>query len=476
VAQDVRGKVRSEGAAFAFTAEVRDGADTLEWIESRRWCDGSVVMFGDSYYGFTQWAAAASGHRALRAIVPRNTTTEIGTDWMYHQGVFCLDTMLGWAAHAWMGNALYEFPDGIDWTLRPLAGIIGSMFGGQSCPSLDAWRAASPDDRFWTSGIYGESDLGSIRIPALHVGGWWDVFRRGQMRDFARATAHASGQHLLFEQSDHYDDLLVPDGAPHCDYLADPALVSGLLPRYLDPALDFCDYYLRGVGSPPPAVRWRLSNAEMRTSPTWPPALARTVDLFPADAGSALHGPAGGALLARPERGTGRVSWVHNPADPVPSLVTEVWRPLLGLPDERRAEIRPDVATFSGEPVSAPMDIAGPVSARLFAGPAAHSAHLMTKLVDVFPDGRARRITEGACRVAAAADGRLVTVNMSDIGYRLLPGHSLRLEVAGSDFPRYIVHPGADADPWLASGNPPVAQQIRTGSRSGSLLRLTVLS
>ena len=33
-------------------------------------------MLGDSYYGYTQWAAVASGHPALRAIVPRVTSAD----------------------------------------------------------------------------------------------------------------------------------------------------------------------------------------------------------------------------------------------------------------------------------------------------------------------------------------------------------------------------------------------------------------
>jgi len=60
VVQDVRGKFRSEGETIAFVREVEDGADTLDWLASQTWCDGDVGMWGDSYYGFTQWAAVAA--------------------------------------------------------------------------------------------------------------------------------------------------------------------------------------------------------------------------------------------------------------------------------------------------------------------------------------------------------------------------------------------------------------------------------
>ena len=78
VAQDVRGKFRSEGDALLFVNEVDDGYDTIEWITQQSWSNGRVAMWGDSYYGYTQWAAAASGHPALKAISPRLTGTALG--------------------------------------------------------------------------------------------------------------------------------------------------------------------------------------------------------------------------------------------------------------------------------------------------------------------------------------------------------------------------------------------------------------
>lgn len=180
-------------------------------------------------------------------------------------------------------------------------------------------------------------------------------------------------------------------------------------------------------------------------------------------------------LLAEPETSHGRVRWIHDPNDPVPGLIADAWRPLLGLPDEREVEVRSDVVTFTSEPAGEPLDIAGDVSASLVTGSSARSMHIMTKLVDVFPGGRARRITEGACLVTGANEAQPVSVNMADIGYRLEPGHRLRLEVAGSEFPRYIVHPGSEEDPWQASDGAPAEHRIEVGGSTGSRLRLQVL-
>ena len=122
VVQDVRGKFRSEGNTVPYIAEAADGYDTLEWITQQPWSDGTVGMFGDSYYGVTQWAAVASGHPALRAIVPRVTSADlgairIGTWW--DEGV---PPLYGadYFAHYWVDRLIYDYQ--VDWAHRPLAG------------------------------------------------------------------------------------------------------------------------------------------------------------------------------------------------------------------------------------------------------------------------------------------------------------------------------------------------------------------
>lgn len=72
IVQDTRGKNGSKGQLFAFTAEARDGYDTIAWLAERPWCDGQIAMWGDSYCGFTQWAAASAGPPALKAVAPMN--------------------------------------------------------------------------------------------------------------------------------------------------------------------------------------------------------------------------------------------------------------------------------------------------------------------------------------------------------------------------------------------------------------------
>ena len=64
-------------ARVAAATEISDAAETFDWIEAQAWSGDSAIMIGDSYYGWLQWAAAASGHRLLRGIVPGMTSTAI---------------------------------------------------------------------------------------------------------------------------------------------------------------------------------------------------------------------------------------------------------------------------------------------------------------------------------------------------------------------------------------------------------------
>lgn len=473
--QDVRGKIRSEGETFAFVHEARDGYDTLDWIVAQPWSNGAVGMFGDSYYGFTQWAAAATGHPALRALVPRMTTTRVGPDWMFKQGVFALWSMAEWASGTWIDNALYEVE--FDWSTRPLADVVEAAVGRPSA-SFDRWIAAGPGDPFWTDGLYGGPyPHAAVRVPVLHSGGWWDLFSRGQVADWVDCRrAGAPGQHLIMSATDHFDDPLLPDGEPVRDFLDDAEALEDFVPVYLGPALEFFDRHLLGRGGPRLApVRWELAGAGLQEADDWPPPAARPLTLYLGDGARAARSPDGGALADRPDSSSVAVEWVHDPADPVPSLVADPWRPLLGLPDEREVELRPDVLTFTAEPSPAPLDLAGPVEATLWVGSSATSMHVVARLVDVYPSGRARRIVEGAALVETSGGETAAVVDLGPTGYRLPAGHRLRLEVASSSFPSFAVHPGTGDDPLRATSVERNTQRLRTGGSSPSLLTLTLL-
>jgi uncharacterized protein len=67
ITQDTRGRYESEGEWYAFGPGAEDGFDTIAWAAASPYTDGQVRLIGDSYNGFTQWAAATQQPAALKA-------------------------------------------------------------------------------------------------------------------------------------------------------------------------------------------------------------------------------------------------------------------------------------------------------------------------------------------------------------------------------------------------------------------------
>jgi predicted acyl esterase len=474
VVQDVRGKFRSGGETLPFVHEVDDGYDTLDWIGAQPWA-GPVGMFGDSYYGFTQWAAVASGHPALRAIVPRVTSAQLGR-WL-HGGV---QPLYGaqYLAECWTGTRMHTWP--IDWSRRPLAEVFDEGFAAIGERSLGFDRALAGGGAGGDPYPPGAHPFDRLAIPVLHCVGWFDNISPAHMRDYDRLVADpdlAPLQYLIADATDHENyqlaDTPVTDERDHD---VNEEALGRMIPGYLGPALDFFDVFLAGTGDPDavPRVRWRLGADEWRSSPAWPPPESRRLRLVLGDGAAAARDAEGGTLGEDVEEPS-VAEWTHDPGDLVPSTVADPFAFLHEFPDERAVEERPDVLTFTGPPRTEPLDLAGPVRALLRVGSSGPSMDVHVKLVDVAADGRALMLLRGQATVATpGADPVPVTVDLGHTGYRLEPGHRLRMHVAASDFPLYVPHPGTDADPWFATETAPNRQTLVCGGPEPSSVSITV--
>ena len=67
---DARGRGNSEGIFTAGTNEAQDAYDVIEWLARQSYCNGRVAMWGGSYGGYVQWAAASERPSHLATIVP----------------------------------------------------------------------------------------------------------------------------------------------------------------------------------------------------------------------------------------------------------------------------------------------------------------------------------------------------------------------------------------------------------------------
>lgn len=480
VIQDVRGKFRSEGTPEPFVNEAADGYDTIEWLTAQPWSNGVVGMLGDSYYGFTQWAAVSSGHPALGAIVPRVT----GSLFM----------------NAFQPDRVQKIPI-LEWCLQIFA--MGESFdapvlSGQPVGALAVLPAELEDaksrllnliemsrtDNLLARPFGGKPPVGRHALPVLHTGGWFDNLQKWQLDDWVSSVSSLAGdQFLRMGINDHEDFLLSEDGIPPRDHEVDDDALRVYLPRMLDEPISFFRHYLSdGTGIwEAPRVRYRVAYAGWEVCDRWVPDMTETLSFQLVDGTRALDG-AGGARLV-PTRGEGArlskttakmIEWTHDPFDPVSFLIESEWGMLTGLPDESEVHTRGDVATFTSDPMDEPLDLLGPAWLTATVDADAPSTHVIARLLDVSPDGSARFVLEGAERAQCGDGPALVRVRLGDTAYRLRPGHRLRLALSTSCFPQYVVHPGTDELPLIAVDARPTRQRLVVGGGEGLRLDLRV--
>jgi len=96
VVMDSRGLYASKGEWHPYTDEGRDGYDTQQWIGQQPWSDGKVGMFGRSYPGYTQVAAAPYRNTYVKAIMPEAAqSSNFEAIWSWN-GIYHLALGLSW--------------------------------------------------------------------------------------------------------------------------------------------------------------------------------------------------------------------------------------------------------------------------------------------------------------------------------------------------------------------------------------------
>ncbi|MEU6408032.1 CocE/NonD family hydrolase [Microbispora sp. NPDC046933] len=463
VIQDVRGKFRSQGATEFGRHEVDDGWDTIDWIVSQPWSDGNVAMCGDSYYGYTSLAAAMSGHPALKAIAPRLTGTQLSMTLTNPDGDRDVEQTArrAYLASVYIEQDTYEWEP--DWSRRPLRESFEEFFAeiGRRSAGFDAEFAPE------TSHVPPPLErllLQERTVPLLFTVGWFDNCAPWSWHDIRALMEHPAWSrqlHLRMEPIDHENLRLDEAPAP-----PDRSIGDDVLARILDPTLDFFDHFVRGIPGPPiPRVSYEICHGRVHSGESWPPEDTHEVRMFLSEQG--------GKRTLTPEQpaASTRISWSHDPADPVPSIGRNPFAILYDWHDISDTGHRADVVQFTGPAAEHDQIYAGPVALQVPFSADVQVTHLHARLLDIDTDGRAFLIAKGQTRVVMPAGGGLATVDLLHVGYRLRRGHRLALQLMSSDFPHYVMTPGDDGDPFEAVDFVASKQSIGTGESAVLSLR-----
>ena len=495
VVQHCRGTGASDGEFATFEHEAADGADTIEWCSRQPWCDGTVAMYGPSYLGMVQFAAASAGPAALRAMAPVATPADYHWGLAYRQGAFQLGQALAWHLLKTGQQLAYDAAAGQDTgpELSELLALMTDPAAGYAhlplrdtpgvsriVPSWRAWLDHEERDSYW-EGLSYRDTRDRVTAPALHVGGWFDLFLGGTLDNYVTLSQRAAtagardGQRLIVGPWTHVDRTGSVGELSFGAFASDVAIqleqvTIGFLRRAV--AADSPDAPGR-ADLPGPRVRlFVMGDNVWRDEGEWPLARTEWTRWY-------LHSD--GRLAPSEPRDSGRPSrYVHDPRDPVPTVGGATlmaggaggisW--MAGPRDQRAVEARPDVLSFTSEVLASDLEVTGPVSVTLHAATSAADADFTAKLVDVWPDGRAMSVTDGIVRARyRAGNGRAdpvapgqvyeYTIDLIATSQVFKAGHRLRVDVASSNFPCYDRNPGNGASAATATeADFTVAEQV----------------
>ncbi|MBX7256686.1 MAG: CocE/NonD family hydrolase [Candidatus Hydrogenedentes bacterium] len=430
VIQDTRGRGDSEGKDAVFGddgwGERQDGVDTIQWVKQQKWCNGKVGTFGMSALAITSLLCASAGE-PLTCQVAWVGASQFYGEIGYNGGVFL--------------KSLAEM-----WTQGQGSGYI-----------IDTWKSHPTYDAFW-QGYNMDARASKTSAPALHVGGWWDIFATGTLNAFVNRQ-HKGGkgskgqQYVIIGPWGHG----IPEGGKYGEL----PLKDNYKFDLNGETLKFLDYYLTDDASKPydaPAVRYyTIGDAEdpsapgneWRTADDWPP-FPTTDTLLYLRSDKSLQ-------FEVPGTDDPAMSYTFDPTNPCPTKGGANLTIPAGSFDQRELESRPDVLSFASTPLETPIEITGDVRVRLYVSTDAPDTDFTAKLLDIYPDGRAFNMLDGIRRLKfrkgyekaeplpAGEVGELL-LDLGPISLVVNKGHRIGIQVSSSNYPRYELNPNTGAD------------------------------
>lgn len=396
-----------------------DGYDVVEWINTQPWCNGKIGGWGPSALGNIQYLTAREQPPALDCIVPLVAEPQFNYD-KYYPG----------------GSAREEYINQLD----NLGFGLGSLVYANPIFNI-FWQFAD------TSTYYPDE----ITVPTMVIGGWYDHNIESNLEWFGdlqtQSPANVQAAHrMLIGPWAHGGFGAVQVGSATQGELSYPAAAG-----WSDSlALRFFDFHLRGLANgvdTDDAVQTFLMGSDRwESSSAWREG-PQTARFFLNEQNS--------LTIPEPTANNGSDAIIYDPRYPSPTVGGPVLTDSLGQGPFDQApvvEARTDILTYTTPALSDDLTVSGQIKAVLYVSSDQPDTDFTVRLTDVYPDGRSMLVNTGVMRMRfrnsfsqyfdTIIPGNIypIEVVLPSTSITFLAGHSIRLNVASSNFPQFSLN------------------------------------
>lgn len=424
VSQDTRGRFDSEGEDMVFFADREDGQAMLEWIAAQSWSNGRIATFGGSAAGIVQYLMAPGASEALSCQHIGMATTDTFANAVFQGGVYRYELIETWLKE------------------------------NNSTHMIVPFRAHFLNTNFWDP-VQITDDYANVHVPAVHEGGWYDIFARGTVDGFLgyqnKGGEGAAGQqHLIMGPWPHaayttnVGELTFPD-ADREDYTIwmwlEACLLSGSDNTSAMAAWPTVHYYTMGAVNEEGAP-----GNEWHDADSWPPEGAVEVPIY-------LH-PNNSLDIDVPDADGGGDTFDYDPNDPTPTIGGANLFIADGARNQSSIEERADVVVYSSDILDEPVEVTGDLRAEIWITTDVPDTDIVVRLTDVYPDGRSILIVDSIIRARYFNSPDFTSFEFIEPGIPYLlnldlgptsiifnAGHRIRVSITSSNWPRFSVNP-----------------------------------
>ncbi len=379
-----RGKGHSPDQPVAFEHDGSDADAVIDWIVKQDWSDGRVGMYGGSYDGFAQWAAAKHLPPALKAMMP-SVTAAPGIDVPMEGGVFA-SFFYRWPLYTTSGPGMDDehYNDTAHWdalykswyrsgkAYRALPDI-----DGKPNPSYLRWLQHPSYDAYWQAMIPYRDEFATIDIPVLTTTGYYDPGQIGALYYFNEHRSYNphANHYLLIGP---YDQIGAQRGSANvlAGYAIDPvARIDIMALRY-----QWFDHVFRGA--PLPALLKDRVNYEVMGANVW--KHAPSLDAMGTPSRFFLSAVRDGDAYRLTEQPLGQDAFVAQVVDFADRK--DVDATASGLIIDKTVDDR-NAVVFKSEPMEQPTEVSGLFSGQLDLLVNKQDFDLNIALYEQMPDG-----------------------------------------------------------------------------------------